>query len=86
MEAQRAVFLSRGRSLKAEGSYNSAFQSFWHRSPSQRSLSKAAIKNALANIFVFPKKTEKTKKLNSRICTLMDLLLLETLELDPPEN
>ena len=59
MEAQRAVFLSRGRSLKAEGSYNSAFQSFWHRSPSQKSLSKAAIKNALANIFVFPKKDQE---------------------------
>jgi len=73
MEAQRAVFLSRGRSLKAEGSYNSAFQSFWHRSPSQKSLSKAAIKNALANIFVFPK--IGIVVLNSRICTLMDLLL-----------
>ena len=59
MEAQRAVFQSRGRSLKAEGSYNSAFQSIWHRSPSQKSLSKAAIKNALANIFVFPKKDQE---------------------------
>jgi len=73
MEAQRAVFLSRGRSLKAEGSYNSAFQSFWHRSPFQRSLSKAAIKNALANIFVFPK--IGIVVLNSRICTLMGMLL-----------